>query len=148
MSVRKIIRFRVRLQLSQSRCLSLLLAMSSRVFLFFPPRGQPLTPSFSNTPLCQTPGCHVRFPSGWCFSTLGPRAGFFTLDYKSINKSKRMVLFSRLSFVDIPLIFYCPADHVPDWQPRTLLSISMVEIARSVNNVKNTQTRINASGIE
>ena len=79
-SLRKIIRFRVRLQLSQSHCLSLLLAMSGRVFLFFPPRGQPLTPSFSNIPLCQTPGCHVRFPSGWCFSTLGPRAGFFTLD--------------------------------------------------------------------
>ena len=33
------LRFRVRLQLSQSRCLSLLLAMSGRVFLFFPPRG-------------------------------------------------------------------------------------------------------------
>ena len=38
-SLRKILRFRVRLQLSQSRCLSLLLAMSGRVFLFFPPRG-------------------------------------------------------------------------------------------------------------
>ena len=33
-SLRKILRFRVRLQLSQSRCLSLLLAMSGRVFLF------------------------------------------------------------------------------------------------------------------
>ena len=41
---------------------------------------------------------------------------------------------SRWSFVDIPLIFSCPADDVPDWQPRTLLG--MVE-ARSVN-VKNT----------
>ena len=38
-SLRKILRFRVRLQLSQSRCLFLLLAMSGRVFLFFPPRG-------------------------------------------------------------------------------------------------------------
>ena len=38
-SLRKILRFRVRVQLSQSRCLSLLLAMSGRVFLFFPPRG-------------------------------------------------------------------------------------------------------------
>ena len=37
---------------------------------------------------------------------------------------------SRLSFVDIPLIFFCPADHVPDWQPRIYLG--MVE-ARSVN---------------
>ena len=46
------------------------------------------------------------------------------------------VLFSciRWSFVDVPLIFSCPADHVPDWQPRILLG--MVE-ARSVN-VKNT----------
>ena len=53
-----------------SSSLSLLLAMSGRVFLFFPSRGheplptlrdrlkpQPLTPSFSNLPLCQTPGC-------------------------------------------------------------------------------------------
>ena len=38
-SLRKTLRFRVRLQLSQSRCLSLLLlAMSGRVFLFLPPR--------------------------------------------------------------------------------------------------------------
>ena len=22
------------------------------------------------------------------------------------------------SLVDVPLIFFCPADHVPDWQPR------------------------------
>ena len=39
MSLRKILRFRVRLQLSQSRCLSLFLAMSGRVFFFLPPRG-------------------------------------------------------------------------------------------------------------
>ena len=26
-----------------------------------------------------------------------------------------------LCFVDVPLIFFCPADHVPDWQPRILL---------------------------
>ena len=39
MSLRKTLRFRVRLQLSQSRCLSLLLAMSGRVFLFLLPRG-------------------------------------------------------------------------------------------------------------
>ena len=36
--------------------------------------------------------------------------------------------------MDAPLIFCCPADHVPDWQPRILLG--MVE-ARSVN-AKNT----------
>ena len=43
---------------------------------------------------------------------------------------------SRWSFVDVPLIGSCPADHIPDWQPRILLG--MVE-ARSVN-VKNTTT--------
>ena len=44
-SLRKTLRFRVRLQLSQSHCLSLLLAMSSRVFLFFPPRGHEPPPT-------------------------------------------------------------------------------------------------------
>ena len=42
-----------------------------------------------------------------------------------------------LSLVDVPLIFFCPADHVPDWQPRVLLG--MVE-ARSVNVKKTTTT--------
>ena len=46
-------------------------------------------------------------------------------------------LCSHWSLVDVPLIFFCPADHVPDWQPRVLLG--MVE-ARSVN-VKKTTTR-------
>ena len=43
-----------------------------------------------------------------------------------------------LSFVDVPLIFSCPADNVllPDWQPRTIL-LGLVE-ARSVSNVKTT----------
>ena len=44
------------------------------------------------------------------------------------------IFMSRWSFVDVPLIFSCPADHVPDWQLHILLV--MVE-ARSVN-VKNT----------
>ena len=44
-SLRKILRFRVRLQLSQSRRLSLILAMSNRVFLFFPPRGHEPPPT-------------------------------------------------------------------------------------------------------
>ena len=43
---------------------------------------------------------------------------------------------SRSSFVDVPLIFSCPAGHVQDWQPRILLG--MVE-ARSVT-VENTTT--------
>ena len=44
---------------------------------------------------------------------------------------------SRWSFSDVPLIFFCPADHVPDWQPRILLGT--VE-ARSVNVKKTTTT--------
>ena len=43
---------------------------------------------------------------------------------------------SHWSLVDVPLISFCPADHVPDWQPRIVLG--MVE-ARSVN-VKKTTT--------
>ena len=46
---------------------------------------------------------------------------------------------SHWSLVDVPLIFFCPADHVPDWQPRVLLGI--VE-ARSVNVTKTTTTKI------
>ena len=34
-----------------------------------------------------------------------------------------------INTVDVPLIFFCPAGHVPNWQPRILLG--MVE-ARSV----------------
>ena len=44
-SLRKTLRFRVQLQLSQSHCLSLLLAMSGRVFLFLPPRGNEPPPT-------------------------------------------------------------------------------------------------------
>ena len=44
---------------------------------------------------------------------------------------------SHWSLEDVPLIFFCPADHVPDWQPRVLLG--MVE-ARSVNVKKTTTT--------
>ena len=55
---------------------------------------------------------------------------------------------SHWSLVDVPLIFFCPADHVPDWQPRVLLG--MVE-ARSVkceennnnNKMKHRQQLIN-----
>ena len=35
----QVLRFRLRYQLSRSRCLSLLLAMSRRVYILFPPRG-------------------------------------------------------------------------------------------------------------
>ena len=41
-----------------------------------------------------------------------------------------MFLFcSHWSLVDVPMISFCPADHVPDWHPRIVLG--MVE-ARSV----------------
>ena len=45
---------------------------------------------------------------------------------------------SHWSLVDVPLFFFCPADHVSDWQPRILLG--MVE-ARSVNVKKNVAFR-------
>ena len=41
---------------------------------------------------------------------------------------------SHWSLVDVPLICFCPADHVPDWQPRIVLG--MVE-ARSVSEENN-----------
>ena len=52
-------------------------------------------------------------------------------------------LCSHWSLVDVPLIFFCPADHVPDWQPRVLLG--MVE-ARSVNVKKTTTTTTRKCG--
>ena len=57
---------------------------------------------------------------------------------------RRLCLFvfffcSHWSLVDVPLISFCPANHVPDWQPRILLG--MVE-ARSVNVKKTTTTYI------
>ena len=48
-----------------------------------------------------------------------------------------LVFCCRCSFVNVPLIFSCRADHVPDWQPRILLG--KVE-ARSVNVKKTTTT--------
>ena len=51
---------------------------------------------------------------------------------------------SHWSLVDVPLIFFCPADHVPDWQPRILLG--MVE-ARSVNVKKTTKQQNNNNHI-
>ena len=46
-------------------------------------------------------------------------------------------LLLSVSFVDFPPIFFCPADDVPDWQPRILLG--MVE-AGSVTVKKTTTT--------
>ena len=63
---------------------------------------------------------YIYFP--FCLSFLPSFVGF--------------VLCSRWSLADIPLMLSCPADHVPDWQPGTLLCIAE---ARSVN-VKNANT--------
>ena len=52
---------------------------------------------------------------------------------------------SHWSLVDVPLIFFCPADHVPDWQPRILLGI--VE-ARSVNVKKTTTTKTTMDALQ
>ena len=55
---------------------------------------------------------------------------------------------SHWSLVDVPLISFCPADHVPNWQPRIVLG--MVE-ARSVNVKKTTKTKThptNASAVK
>ena len=48
---------------------------------------------------------------------------------------------SHWSLVDVPLIFFCLADHVPDWQPRILLSMAE---ARSVNVKKTTKEGLGA----
>ena len=45
-----------------------------------------------------------------------------------------------LCFADVPLIFFCPADQVPDWQPRILLG--MVEAG--LVNMKKTRTTTTA----
>ena len=61
-SLRKTLRFRVRLQLSQCRCLSIFLAMSGRVFLFLPPRGHEPPPTLRDR-LNPTPSLYRhRFP--------------------------------------------------------------------------------------
>ena len=34
-----------------------------------------------------------------------------------------LLLSLELGIIDVPLIFFCPADHVSDWQPRILLGM-------------------------
>ena len=43
-------------------------------------------------------------------------------------------LCSHRSLVDVPLIFFCPADHVPDWQPRVLLGMVEARSKKTNNN--------------
>ena len=84
---------------------------------------------------------------GWHYAKLSlsnaPRLSFSGLCillflFLSLRRFCLFVFFfcSHWSLVDVPLIFFCPADHVPDWQPRILLG--MVE-ARSVNVKKTTR---------
>ena len=99
-------------------------------------------------------GCMVasrggyRMARGWHYAKLSlsnaPRLSFSDLCillflFLSLRRFCVFVFFfcSHWSLVDVPLIFFCPADHVPDWQPRVLLG--MVE-ARSVNVKKTTTT--------
>ena len=99
-------------------------------------------------------GCMVasrggyRMARGWHYAKLSlsnaPRLSFSGLCillflFLSLCRFCVFLFFfcSHWSLVDVPLIFFCPADHVPDWQPRILLG--MVE-ARSVNVKKTTTT--------
>ena len=98
-------------------------------------------------------GCMVesrggyRMARGWHYAKLSlsnaPRLSFSGLCillflFLSLCRFLRVFFFcSHWSLVDVPLIFFCPADHVSDWQPRILLG--MVE-ARSVNVKKTTTT--------
>ena len=90
----------------------------------------------SRLALCQTPS--IKCPSSiffWhvYFVILVP----FSLSFFFVCVFIFYLFCSHWSLVDVPLIFFCPADHVPDWQPRILLG--MVE-ARSVNVKKPTTT--------
>ena len=89
-----------------------------------------------------------RMARGWHYAKLSlsnaPRLSFSGMCillflFLSLCRFCLFVFFfcSHWSLVDVPLIFFCPADHVPDWHPRILLG--MVE-ARSVN-VKKTTTK-------
>ena len=98
-------------------------------------------------------GCEpgrYRMARGWHYAKLSlsnaPRLSFSGLCillflFLSLCRFCVFVFFfcSHWSLVDVPLIFFCPADHVPDWQPRILLG--MVE-ARSVNVKKTTTTTL------
>ena len=101
-------------------------------------------------------GCMVasrrgyRMARGWHYAKLSlsnaPRLSFsglciFLFLFLSFCRFCVFVFFfcSHWSLVDVPLIFFCPADQVPDWQPRIVLGL--VE-ARSVN-VKKTNNNNN-----
>ena len=84
--------------------------------------------------LCQT--LSIEYPSSIFFWHV-----YFAFLFLSLCRFCLSVFFfcSHWSLVDVPLISFCPADHVPDWQPRIVLG--MVE-ARSVNVKKTTTTTV------
>ena len=91
-------------------------------------------PDGSRLVLCQT--LSIECPSSIFFW----HVYFAVLVPFSLLFLKKMFVFffcSHWILVDVPLISFCPADHVPDWQPRIVLG--MVE-ARSVNVKKTTTT--------
>ena len=109
---------------------------------------------------CYAFGCMVairgryRMARGWHYAKLSlssaRRLSFFGMCillflFLSLCRFCLFAFFfcSHWSLVDVPLISFCPADHVPDWQPRTRLattySTGYTVEARSVN-VKKTTT--------
>ena len=78
----------------------------------------------------------VRMARGWHYAKLSISsalrlsfAGMCNLLFLFLSLC-RFCLFvfffcSHWSLVDVPLIFFCPADHVPDWQPRILLGFGL-----------------------
>ena len=69
-------------------------------------------------------GCHYTKLSLWSallLSFSGMRILLLILFFVVFVLFRCILFCSRWSFVDVPLIFFCPADHVPDWQPRILL---------------------------
>ena len=101
--LRKTLRFRVRLQLSQSRCLSLLLAMSGRVFLFLPPRGHEPPPTLRDRLNPNLSLYRHRFPipryglvtvqsSFFGLATISPNVGNTTL---SVTKKRTQILLGK-----------------------------------------------------
>ena len=73
---------------------------------------------------------------GMCFVLLFAPS-FLSLLFCFVMFFILLFILLSLELCTCPLIFFCPADHVPDWQPRIIL-LGTVE-ARSVN-VKKTAT--------
>ena len=121
-SLRKTLRFRVRLQLSQSRCLSLLLAMSGRVFLFLPPRGHEAPPTLRDRLNPNLSLYRHRFPipryakrpDVALYTTVGP---FFLLPTPSYEGVKLQTLF--LYLFGVYCMFHQYSNHIQSENRKT-----------------------------